>query len=178
MIEQGYDTREMFTLKQVREKAERGEITMSQALSMAYDNGIWDLEKMCVNKSRKMSTVTDHTYYKAVGTREIHRCVEMLRNPESMNVLQKPYTMQELLKLRNDTNHVTGCVSVLLNDIIDRDYEQFLDLLAVKLVNNECLMDISYNAVKLERDDAGDVSIIMKVTGDVSEILDMEEEET
>ena len=88
-----------------------------------------------------------------------------------MKVLEKPYTIQEMKE------YMTGCVAVALSDIIDNDLEQFLDLIAEKLVANDCLMDINYKAIGITDVDSGNANIIIEVTGDVSNILDMEERE-
>ena len=94
-----------------------------------------------------------------------------------VTILREPYTDQELRNLCNEDNYVTGYVSIPLSDIIDCDFEQFLDRLATRLVNSECLMDISYDAVGIEGVGSGDTCIIMKVRGDVSDILDMDQED-
>lgn len=79
VIDWGDGTREIYTLKQLAEKVKNDDVSIEQALKMAYDNALWDLEKACIDKSRKMSTVKDHTYYCAVGTHAIHNCVERLQ---------------------------------------------------------------------------------------------------
>lgn len=94
-----------------------------------------------------------------------------------MKVLEKPYTIQEMKEKKNEDGYVTGCVAVALSDIIDNDLEQFLDLIAEKLVANDCLMDINYKAIGIIDVDSGNANIIIEVTGDVSNILDMEERE-
>ena len=92
--------------------------------------------------------------------------------------LEKPYTEEEIRRLRDKDGYIEGCVAVPLSDIINSDFEEFLDLLALKLVDNVLLMDINYTAVGISDTDAGDANIIIKVSGDTSELfLDDEEEE-
>lgn len=57
---------------------EAGEITMERALRLAYNRALSDLEELLCKRAVKMSTVKDHAYFRAVGTREIERCVESL----------------------------------------------------------------------------------------------------
>lgn len=58
--------------------AEFGEITMERALRLAYNRALSDLEELLCKRAVKVSTVKDHAYFRAVGTREIERCVESL----------------------------------------------------------------------------------------------------
>lgn len=94
-----------------------------------------------------------------------------------ITVLRKPYTVPEIRSLCDENNYITGCVSVPLKDIIDCDFEQFLDLLERRLVNDGCLMDIRYDAVGIKGAGSEDTCIILKVTGDASDIPDMDPEE-
>ena len=102
----------------------------------------------------------------------------IVMDPKSdMKSLEKPYTQSEMKELRDENGYVTGRVAVPLSDIIDNDLEGFLALLAEKLVNNDCLMDINYKAIGIENTESGDANIIIEVSGDVSEILEEDEEE-
>lgn len=89
-----------------------------------------------------------------------------------LNILTKPLTINEIKAQKDENNYVRGYIIISLGDAINNDLEGFLDFLAVELVDNECLMDINYEV-------AGCVSggIILLVSGDVSSILDMEEDE-
>lgn len=95
-----------------------------------------------------------------------------------LSTLEKPYTEEEIRKLRDEDGYIEGCVAVPLSDIINSNFEEFLDLVALKLVDSDLLMDINYTAVGISNTDAGDANIIIKVSGDTSELfLDDEEEE-
>lgn len=87
--------------------------------------------------------------------------------------MDRPYTNEELKKLVDENGYVEGNVIVPLSDIISNDFEGFLDLLGEKLVENDCLMDISYKPVGV----IADQGIIIWVRGDVSEVIRMNEEE-
>lgn len=90
----------------------------------------------------------------------------------NMKVLEKPYTQQEMKELMDENGYVTGRVAIPLSDIIDHNFEEFLDLVAKKLVDNDCLMDINYKAVGIDNIESGDADIILEVSGDVSEIIE------
>lgn len=94
-----------------------------------------------------------------------------------LSTLEKPYTESEIRKLRDEDGYIEGCVAVPLSDIINSNFEEFLDLLALKLVGSDLLMAINYNAVGVSDTDGGDANIIIKVLGDTSELFDDDEEE-
>lgn len=92
-------------------------------------------------------------------------------------VMTRPYTARELEAKMDEKCFVTGYVAVPLNDMINAEFEEFLDLLSVKLTGGELLMEISYQAVSILNTDA-DNNVVIKVHGNVSEILSEEEEDT
>lgn len=71
----------------------------------------------------------------------------------------------------DEKGYVEGNVFVSLSEIINRDLDGFLDRLGERLVDNECLMDISYKPVGVV-----DGKIVIRVRGDVSEVIAMNEE--
>lgn len=81
---------------------------------------------------------------------------------------------KEVIASRDENNYVEGYVRMHISDMIDNDLETFLDLLSLKLVGNELLMDINYNVVGLadEQD-----TLILKVRGDVSMVMELDEED-
>lgn len=84
-----------------------------------------------------------------------------------MQSLDKPYTIEEILTLRSSNNYLTGVIQVDLGDIIDCNLEEFLDLISNKLINSTLLMDINYRVIDVKADN----SLLIEVSGDVSEIL-------
>lgn len=58
--------------------AESGEITTERALKLAYNRALSDLEELLHKRAVKVSTVKEHAYLRAVGTREIERCSQSL----------------------------------------------------------------------------------------------------
>lgn len=91
-------------------------------------------------------------------------------------VMTRPYTARELEAKMDEKCFVTGYVAVPLNDMINAEFEEFLDLLSVKLTGGELLMEISYQAVSILNTD-DDNNVVIKVHGNVSEILSEEKEE-
>ena len=85
------------------------------------------------------------------------------------NVLNKPLTIKEILKMVNENNSVTGLILIDLSDAINNDFEEFLDIIAAKFVGDTTLMDINYKAVGVTPNG----EIILHVSGDVSMILDL-----
>ena len=66
--------------------------------------------------------------------------------------------------MTSKAKYITGRVSLDVNDIINWDFEQFLDALAEGM-GNPLLMDIAYKPVKID----GDGLIVFEVDGDDSE---------
>lgn len=97
-------------------------------------------------------------------------------NPEAAHeitaeVLEKPYTVEELKERMDGNGYVSGNVVIALGEIVSCDFEQFLDLCAIRLADNECLMDVTYDAVGIRGAGTGDAGIVISVRGDVSEIV-------
>lgn len=66
---------------ELAQKVKAGEMTIETALIKAHNNGVRRLEKACLEKSRKMCTISpDHTYHRATGTRMITKCAEHIIN--------------------------------------------------------------------------------------------------
>lgn len=81
---------------------------------------------------------------------------------------QQPLSKEKMMQNKNENGYIEGKVMVHLSDIIDNDLEGFLDLLSEKLIGSPLLMDINYDVV----DSTAEVCIIIKVRGDVPEILE------
>lgn len=77
-------------------------------------------------------------------------------------LLHKPLSRKKLYK-----PIVSGVVPIDLDEIVDRDIEEFLDLLSFRLTGSTLLMDIEYKVVG----HAGD-TIHIEVNGDPSMIIE------
>lgn len=87
-----------------------------------------------------------------------------------MKLLKKPLSTDEIRKHMDQDGYVSGIVEIELNDILDKNLDEFFDLLAIRLTDNELLMNISYDIVgHLEN------TLYIKVTGDASEIISFED---
>ncbi len=79
----------------------------------------------------------------------------------------------EILALRDENNYVEGYIRIHINDMIDNDYEGFLDFISEKLVGSDLLMDVNYEVVAQAKKMFPN-ELILKVTGDASTIIESE----
>jgi len=77
----------------------------------------------------------------------------------------------DILANRDDNNYVEGYVQLHISSLIDNDYESFLDLLSISLVDSDLLMDINYDVVALAEDKN---ELIFRVSGDATTIIETE----
>lgn len=97
-----------------------------------------------------------------------------METTKKIEYLTEPMTIEEIKKNKDENNDVAGIISIHISDIIDRNYEDFLDYIAEMLVDNVCLMSIDYEIVGINPDCKNE--ILLRVSGDVSSILEMEED--
>lgn len=86
-------------------------------------------------------------------------------------VMERPYREDEIKACMDENGMITGIVRMELSDLIDNDFEGFLDILSEKLIDGLSLMGIAYKIVGFE----GDNVLHLKVTGQV-ELDDSDEE--
>lgn len=79
----------------------------------------------------------------------------------------------EVLASRDENNYVEGYIQIHISDMIDNDYEDFLDFISEKLVGSNLLMDVNYEVVAQAKKMFPN-ELILKVTGDVSTIIEEE----
>lgn len=77
-------------------------------------------------------------------------------------------TMKQTKPHIEDDGLLYGVIEVEINDIIDRDLEQFLDFISEKLTGTEVLSDIQYSVVGHKMPDA----ILLEVSGDPHFLLE------
>lgn len=70
----------------------------------------------------------------------------------------------------SSNNYIETEIVLDIGAIIDRDLEEFLDLVSMEATDTELLMDVNYTPKSVTPQD----NIVFVVTGDVSMILDME----
>lgn len=90
----------------------------------------------------------------------------------NMNIRTTPYTekeMKDMIKVGHV--YVKENILIELNDLINNDFEQFLDIVSMKVTGTELLSEIGYNVFGL----MDKHTLIMEVTGNISECVDTEE---
>lgn len=114
--------------------------------------------------------------YDGIGTITINNKI-YLRGTLSTNQLRNIIAYQESIKdtiPESSPMYVSAVISCHISDMIDRDYEQFLDYIAIQMCNNDLLMDIDYEIIGLDTDDKNTVYLL--VSGDVSNIIETDDE--
>ena len=114
--------------------------------------------------------------YDGIGTIAINNKTYLI-GTLSTNQLRDIVAYQESIKdMMPESNpmYVSAVISCHISDMIDRDYEQFLDYIAIQMCNNDLLMDIDYEIVGLDTDDKNTVYLL--VSGDVSNIIETDDE--
>lgn len=114
--------------------------------------------------------------YDGIGTITINNKT-YLRGTLSTNQLKNIVAYQESIKdamPESNPMYVSAVISCHISDMIDRNYEQFLDYIAIQMCNNDLLMDIDYEIVGLDTDDKN--TIYLLVSGDVSNIIETDDE--
>lgn len=85
-------------------------------------------------------------------------------------LILKPLTIEELRTNANENNYVEADVIIGFDNILEMEYEEFFNTLSEAVTGSPCLMDISYEVVGIAEKD----NLIIRVRGDVSEILETE----
>ena len=80
-----------------------------------------------------------------------------------------------IIAARDENNFVEGYIQIHISDMIDNDYEGFLEFISEKLVGSDLLMDVNYEVVAQAKKMFPN-ELILKVTGDASTIVESEEE--
>jgi hypothetical protein len=75
-------------------------------------------------------------------------------------------THDEIRAAQDDDGYITGRVEIELADVIERDLEEFYDMLAYRLVASDLLMDIDYEVIEVNNG-----AIVLDVTGDPRQLL-------
>ena len=89
---------------------------------------------------------------------------------ETDDILSEPLSMKQMVLATSDeSNYVQGNILVELDEVISCGLEEFLDLISERLIANPCLMDVNYKII----DTTTDGRIVLRVSGDVSNILEI-----
>ena len=83
---------------------------------------------------------------------------------------------EEIIAARDGNNRVEGYISVHISDLINRNYEEFLDFISEELVGSVLLMGTEYEVVGI--DETVPNTLILKVSGDASMVIEEDSLET
>lgn len=89
------------------------------------------------------------------------------------DVLEKPLSIMEMLDCCDADLYVEGDVVIDLSELIDHDLEGILDIMAERLTGSSLLMDVNYSLVDILDEN----SAIMRVRGDITDILETDMDE-
>lgn len=89
------------------------------------------------------------------------------------DVLEKPLSIMEMLDCCDADLYVEGDVMIDLSELIDNNLEGILDIMAERLTGSPLLMDVNYSLVDI----LGENSAIMRVRGDITNILETDMDE-
>lgn len=87
---------------------------------------------------------------------------------EDYKVMDRPYTEKEIRDNIDENGTICGIVRVELDEIIENDFEGFLDILSERLIDSPCLMGTDYKIVGHE----GDKCLHFRVMGQVELVVD------
>lgn len=138
-------------------------ITMSRK---DYD----EKQKILTENNPDRSIITLFSGLLKVPIREINiqpKTVTFTLETKHRPILSEPYTLEELKANADDNNIVYGWVSLPLHQVINTNFESFLDNLSLKLTGTELLSGTDYKLVCNDDD-----NLIFYVAGDISLILE------
>jgi hypothetical protein len=125
------------------------------------------------SKEKNMKRRTDERRLWQVQRGKSALAVFLFRLGASLISANTPLSLDAMRQAVEKDTYVSGIVAIDLGDVIDHDLESFLDDIALKLTGSELLIDIDYTIVGLRPDGA----LLLRVTGDASEIIDREGDE-
>ena len=82
--------------------------------------------------------------------------------------LQKPLSLEEIKLIADEDNYIEGVIAIEDSDMINNDFETFLDIISEKLCNNSRLMDIQYEMIGCLPEEN---LILYFVSGDATELM-------
>lgn len=86
-----------------------------------------------------------------------------------MDYLKQPLTPEEIEDIVDENYYIEGIVAIKDREMINLDYESFLDTLSEKLTGSPCLQEIQETMVGCIPEKN---LVLYKVVGDASGILD------
>jgi len=92
--------------------------------------------------------------------------------PKTPNYLKEPLTLEQMRELSDKDGYIEAVVVTSFTDLIEGDRDSLLDNLSMRLTNSPMLMNMDYSIVGYLDEE----NLLMKVSGDVSEIVEKDEE--
>jgi hypothetical protein len=94
--------------------------------------------------------------------------------PDGEPVLREPLTQAQIRERRDKDNIVEAIVAVDFDNFVGESLDNRLDMMSEAIVDSPLLMDIHQTVLRYEPETG---ALIMRVSGDVSEVLDDDDEE-
>ena len=89
---------------------------------------------------------------------------------KNLNHLEKPLTLEELKSLANENDYVKDIIIAISNEeIIENDYEGFLDLISKKVTGSICLREINEKMIGCIPEKE---LILYSVTGNIADVIE------
>ena len=85
-----------------------------------------------------------------------------------MEIMKKQYTKEQIKELTKDKMWISGIVRMNVSDLIDHDFEDFLDICSEELTDTYLLMEIDYKVVGFDEEKQ---ELYMKIEGNPEEII-------
>lgn len=82
-------------------------------------------------------------------------------------------TAKKLAQKCDDDRYITANILVDISELINNDFEGVLDILSERVTGTLLLMDINYTVIDTLPDDM----LVMQVSGDVSNIIEEDDDE-
>ena len=83
----------------------------------------------------------------------------------------EPFSRSELIANATTTGQITGVVRFTIDEMVEGNFEGFLDRCSLRLTGSTLLEDVDYRLVGVE-----DGVALIQVTGDIREVLESEPE--
>jgi hypothetical protein len=94
-----------------------------------------------------------------------------VHSPAEPVAISLPLTLDQILAQRDEDGYITGLVEIVLGEVADGDYEDFLNSLSIALTGSPLLMDINFETVPNARPSTS-TGVVVKVTGDPSNLIE------
>ena len=138
-------------------------------VSPMYPDNFYDYDELHLNKEIYVNGKLYSNYI--LSEQELEDEVDLLiKGKKSIISAEDKYPelpIEVILAKKDENGRVEGYIHIHMSDMIDNNYEDFLDLLSERLIGSQCLCEIDYEAVTLADNEPN--TIILKVSGFVDD---------